>query len=167
MANVNDFIDVERQRKNLVQANALAEDERPRNERVDIELARQIIQPHNAHNALVEELQQMRHMLQQQQRQLDALRAAPPRRVEDNAGMLNGLVHGFQSLKLDVKSPKFDNELLTNPRAFVNQLEEYFLLKRVDEAFKIFIVENALDGRSKIWFQANRQATFPRIRRSD
>lgn len=108
-----------------------------RGEREDMDLARQILQPHIE---FAEELRQMRHLLRQQQRELEARRDAPPRRADDGAGMLNGLVHGLQPLKIDVRSPKFENKLATNP------------LKRVDEAFKIFIVENALDGRAKICF---------------
>lgn len=77
---------------------------------------------------------------------------------ERNAGMLNGLVHGIQSMNLNVKLPRFGNDLTVNPNEFVEQVEKYFRVKKVQDECKLLVLETLLDGRARDWYKAQNNA---------
>ena len=48
-----------------------------------------------------------------------------------NTGLLSGLVNGIQLMNLNVRPPRFGNDLMANPNEFMEQVEKYFLIKKV------------------------------------
>lgn len=113
------------------------------------------------------ELQALRAVCEQQQQDIARLRAEiPPLRAagpadlppqaNGNAGMLDGLIRGMQSIKIDIPLPKFGNDVNLHPREFLESFEKYLRIKRVGDDCKMLIVESALEGRAKVWYNAKR-----------
>lgn len=73
--------------------------------------------------------------------------------------IFKGIMNYLQSLQVSVPLPKFDC-LKRNPIEFVKELEKYFLRKNIAEDLKLIIVEEALNGRAKMWYDAR---SFPFI----
>lgn len=71
-----------------------------------------------------------------------------------NAGMLNGLVHGIHLMNLNIKPPRFGNDLLANPNEFLELVEKYFRIKKVQEDCQLLVLETLLEGRARDWYRA-------------
>ena len=172
LANLENFLDPNQnsatQNTELYRADInqeyLSVGERMRGERERYERVSRSLFP--APDPMAEELQSLRNLLYRQQQQIDELRASPERRVDVDAGMLNRLVRGIQTVRLEVNAPKFEDECTMNPQEFITELEKYFLVTRVEEGYKMSVVEGALDGRAKIWYRALRNVvnTYPRFK---
>ena len=82
--------------------------ERMRGERERYESVSRSLFP--APDPVAEELQSLRKLLYHQQQQIDELRDSPARRVDVDAGMLNRLVRGIQTVTFEGNAPKFEDE---------------------------------------------------------
>lgn len=72
--------------------------------------------------------------------------------------MLNGLLHGIQSMNINIKPPRFGNDLMANPSEFVRQVKKYFVVKKVSDETKLLLLETLLDGRAVDWYRAQSNA---------
>ncbi|XP_043460899.1 uncharacterized protein LOC122497698 [Leptopilina heterotoma] len=73
--------------------------------------------------------------------------------------LVTGLMNYFQSMQVTTPLPKFDGIKL-NPIEFIKQLEKYFVRKNVSDDAKLLMVEDAMIGRAKLWYDAR---VFPFI----
>ncbi|KAK2579145.1 hypothetical protein KPH14_001315 [Odynerus spinipes] len=69
---------------------------------------------------------------------------------------VSGLVHSINTMNIDIKIPKFENELKMYPLDFLDRLDKYFTFRKCSEFEKLLIIENSIEGRGKIWYNANR-----------
>lgn len=69
----------------------------------------------------------------------------------NNDALINGILKQFQALQVNIELPSFDPER-TNPIEFIKNFEKYCFSKNIDEKQKIIIVENALKGIARPWF---------------
>lgn len=97
---------------------------------------------------------------------LDNDNAPPPRNENDgardpnadaigaaNLELINGILNHFETLNVSVALPIYDGEN-GNPVQFVEKLEKYFVRKRTKTEQKLLLVEDALKGRARVWFEA-------------
>ncbi|KAK2577568.1 hypothetical protein KPH14_012858 [Odynerus spinipes] len=110
-------------------------------------------------NHMREELERLRVENERQRAELMQLRdnsTNMPTRENDTANLVSGLVHSFNTMNIDVKIPKFEDELKINPLDFLDRLDKYFTFRKCSEFEKLLVIENAIEGRGKIWYNANR-----------
>lgn len=69
---------------------------------------------------------------------------------------IQNLVDGLKEIHVDIKIPKFTNN--KNPNQFIERLEKYFSVKHVSEANPLNILDGALEGRARAWFEARRDS---------
>lgn len=64
---------------------------------------------------------------------------------------LTTIVSNAHSTQIDIKVPKFKNEIETNPVEFMTQMEKFSKMKNVREDRKMAFVELALEGKAGSW----------------
>lgn len=114
-------------------------------------------------NRLREELEQMRRDLEalrtvniQQQQEHQNVRhqnGHDERETQVNIEEIATIISNVQNFNLDIKVPKFKDELNSNPMEFLEELEKYFKIKNIKDDRKILIVEHSLEGRAGLWFE--------------
>ena len=116
---------------------------------------------------MVEELRGAREARDLQERELRLIRqeneqlrnnSVTSESTDRNAGMLNGLVNGIQSINITIKPPRFGNDYTANPSEFLEQVQKYFLVKKVQDDCQLFVLETLLDGRARDWYRAQTDA---------
>ena len=116
---------------------------------------------------MVEELRGAREARDLQERELRLIRqeneqlrnnSITSESNDRNAGMLNGLVNGIQSMNITIKPPRFGNDYTANPSEFLEQVQKYFLVKKVQDDCQLFVLETLLDGRARDWYRAQTDA---------
>lgn len=73
---------------------------------------------------------------------------------EQNGDIFGGLMRHFQSINLDVKVPRFNEEV--NPIQFLNELERFLKSKNIRVDQYLMALENILEGSIWIWFEVAR-----------
>lgn len=68
--------------------------------------------------------------------------------------LLGELVSKLQKVQIDVKTPAFRGEEHTNPREFLEELENYFVIKNISENQKVLVAKSCLGDRAKMWMMA-------------
>ena len=106
-----------------------------------------------------EELIRLRQQTEAQRHELDRL-IDRDQNVDEPQGdvgvrLVNALIEGLQLVQIESKPPKFENES-RNPCEFIQSLEKYFSIKRVRNDTKLNVVESALEGRARAWFETQR-----------
>lgn len=71
----------------------------------------------------------------------------------NNSELINGILKQFQALQINISLPLFDPDR-SNPMEFIRNFEKYSIRKNISEDDKLLIVEDALQGTVKIWFDA-------------
>lgn len=69
---------------------------------------------------------------------------------------VSGLLNSLQQTHIDAKAPEFTDEEVMNPVEYLENLESYFNLKDISERCKLPIIESKLQGKSKVWWDANK-----------
>lgn len=84
----------------------------------------------------------------------------PPHQYNAAAGeqLLNGLVNHLQYLNINIKVPKFSDNI--NPLEFLNDLEKYFRFKNVRPEHQLVVIESLIDGRVKLWYEIVKDTLF-------
>ena len=103
------------------------------------------------------ELERLRMENERHRRDMERMRNDRMVAPQGDVGNLlyNALVQGFQTVSIDLKIPKFEDES-RNPNEFIVTLNKYFVTKSIRNEHKLDIVYNALEGQAKFWFEANR-----------
>ena len=53
---------------------------------------------------------------------------------------------------IDIKMPTFSNELETNPKSFLEELDRYFKIKNINaDTRKMMLAEHALEYQARTW----------------
>ncbi|KAJ8671040.1 hypothetical protein QAD02_002299 [Eretmocerus hayati] len=68
-----------------------------------------------------------------------------------NLELMNGMISNLQNLYIDVPLLLFDGDR-ENPLRFLENLEKYFIRRNTPERHKLLVVEGALTGKAKTWF---------------
>lgn len=63
------------------------------------------------------------------------------------------IVSTVQNFHIDVKMPKFSNEMDKNPVEFLEELKKFFKVKNIKDERKIMMVEHALEGKASLWLE--------------
>lgn len=108
---------------------------------------------------LTRQIQMLKTQNEQQQAALDQLRNAPPaQRVTNNEVIsVSGLINALQQTHIDSNAPEFSDEDSSNPKEYIENLENYFEVKNVTEQYKIPIVESKLQGKARVWWDASKE----------
>lgn len=69
---------------------------------------------------------------------------------------LAAVIENICMMNVDVKIPKFDDTEMINPKKFLNELERYFLLKKIPENCKLTLIRHVLENRAKMWFETKK-----------
>ncbi|KAK2575275.1 hypothetical protein KPH14_007660 [Odynerus spinipes] len=80
--------------------------------------------------------------------------------------LVNGLVNHLKNLHVNINIPKFIEE--NNPVEYIEDTERYFKLKNVSSEQQLVVIENIIEGRVKVWYNAirDRIATFAEFRQA-
>ena len=70
-----------------------------------------------------------------------------------NSDLVQGILDHFRSLQVQINPPIYNGES-GNPVEYLDDIEKYFLRKRVAWDQKLLIVEDSLKGRAKAWYEA-------------
>ncbi|XP_043475963.1 uncharacterized protein LOC122507367 [Leptopilina heterotoma] len=65
--------------------------------------------------------------------------------------LISGIFNQFQQLQINIPLPVFDLKC-TNPVEFIRNLEKYFVRKEIMDSKKLLVVEDALRGSARVWF---------------
>lgn len=109
-------------------------------------LQREIDDLRQLNNMQREEINRLREQNQTQNRQND----------NDGTQAINNIVAGLRVLNIDSKMPKYDDNQTKNPNEFLNNLNRYFTIKQINDEHRLLLIENALEGRAKMWYETNR-----------
>jgi len=79
-----------------------------------------------------------------------------------NSDMMSNLLIGIHRMNLDIKIPKFKDEDSKHPIEYLNEIENYFNVRKIDDSTRLLAIGNSLEGKSKYWFENNKLtiATF-------
>ena len=61
------------------------------------------------------------------------------------------IVNNLQNMNIDVKTPKFFDEMSLNPCEFLEDMERFYILKGIKEDRKLVFIQQALDGKARLW----------------
>ena len=119
----------------------------------------------NQHNRLEiqrlqQELQAARSGVNSRQNQPPAAHVHAQNNQQENVGNVNAaevcsILGNLNSLQLECKVPKFYDENQQNPLEFLEEIEKYFRIKRINENNKMSTIEVALDGKARLWLNLN------------
>ncbi|XP_031779488.2 uncharacterized protein LOC116416172 [Nasonia vitripennis] len=70
-----------------------------------------------------------------------------------NLDLVNGILSHFETLHVSLVLPTYDGEN-GNPIQFIEKLEKYFIRKKIKHEQKLLVVEDALKGRARVWYEA-------------
>ena len=71
-----------------------------------------------------------------------------------NTELMRGIINHFEAIQVNINIPTYNGEK-GNPAEFIEKVEKYFLRKRIkDDAHKLLAVEDALNDRTRSWFEA-------------
>ena len=112
-------------------------------------------------NDLWREIDELRKLNNSQRDEINRLRVWQDEQLamqhgDGGALAINNFIAGLRTLNTDTKDPKFEDDQRKNLSEFLASLETYFTSKRIPEAQKLPVAESSLEGRAKIWFEANR-----------
>lgn len=65
--------------------------------------------------------------------------------------LIMGMLQHFQTLQVNLILPIFEPEK-TNPYDFIREFEKYCIRKNIFESQKLMLIEDALQGSAKVWF---------------
>lgn len=77
---------------------------------------------------------------------------------DQNTDMFGGLMRHFQAVNIEVKVPRFSEEL--NPIQYLNDLERFLKAKNYRLDQYVLALENILEGSVRIWFEVARSRIF-------
>lgn len=115
--------------------------------------------------AEMENLNRQRHELEELRRTLEAERtalqqqqvpnngqAAPvPRQQAATAEELTTIMSNVQNFHIDIKLPKFRDEMEMNPVGFLEEMKRFFKAKNIRNERKNLMMEHALEGKAALW----------------
>lgn len=103
------------------------------------------------------EVIRLRQLNQVQNTQLTALRQQPAVDNDhniNNNNLVQTLVESLRAISIDIKLPKFEEN--ENPNQFLDKLDKFFTVKRINEENKINILGTSFEGRVRVWFETQR-----------
>lgn len=83
-------------------------------------------------------------------------RGSSSQQVDTTTQLIGGLMNHFQCSQLEIKAPKFSDEENQNPLEFLADLENYFNVSNVSNVQKVWVFNNSLIGRAKVWLDLNK-----------
>ena len=70
-----------------------------------------------------------------------------------NLNLVNGILSHFETLQISIVMTTYDSER-GNPAEFVEKIEKYYRRKKIKDEQKLLIIEDALMGRARLWYEA-------------
>jgi len=113
-------------------------------------------------NDIERELQHLRLKYNEDQERMQNLRDNVNTYSDNqNNDMISNLLIGVHRMNLDIKIPKFIEDS-KHPIEYLNEIENYFNVRKIDDSTRLLAIGNSLEGKSKYWFENNKLtiATF-------
>lgn len=113
------------------------------------------------------ELDRQRREIERLRRELDERqRAQQQQQIPQSQGQrtasneeLSAIISNVQNFHIDIKAPKFKDEIEKNPVEFLEEMEKFFKIKNVKNDRRIILIEQALEGRASLWLETKLDIT--------